>query len=54
MYHADVISASEAIEADANSVWMPGMRMPKGWYDGTGQPVTKNATPARAEKLKQE
>jgi uncharacterized protein YbdZ (MbtH family) len=54
MYHADIILASEAIEADVNSIWRPGMRMPKGWYDGMGQPVTKNATLAKAEKLKQE
>jgi hypothetical protein len=34
IYHVDLISQSEAIEAQRGSVWMPGMKMPKGWYDG--------------------
>ncbi|KIW69261.1 hypothetical protein PV04_05146 [Phialophora macrospora] len=54
IYHVDVIPASEAIESDTLSVWRPGMRMPKGWYDGMSRPVATNATPARAEKLKRD
>ena len=33
VYHVDVIAASEAVESDVDSVWRPGMDMPKGWYD---------------------
>lgn len=36
LYHTDVIPASECIESGVSSVWKPGIRMPKGWYDGTG------------------
>jgi hypothetical protein len=54
LYHADVIPASECIESDTNSVWKPGMRMPKGWYDGTGRRTMKNNNLGRGEKVKRE
>ena len=54
VYHVDVIPASEAIESDVYGVWKPGQKMPKGWYDGTGQQTTNEDTLRRARKLKQE
>lgn len=42
VYHVDIIRQSEAGGLGSNDGWAPGMKMPKGWYDGL---VCNIATP---------
>lgn len=52
IYHVDVIQASEAIASDPDAIWKPGMKIPKGWNDGTGSYSVQDVRSSGANKAK--